>query len=296
MSVTQRDPHPSLSRFFKEIAAFSPLPREREQTLASRSDSDARNELVRCNLSFVVMIAREFRQCGVPLEDLLHEGSIGLIKAARRFDAGKGVKFITYARWWIRKEILRAVGEQASLVSVPDHRRRMLRRIHDERASYERRLGRQLEWDEVGDLSSRSRDELNRILEAEHSEVSVHASGRGEMPPLCDRLADPRVASAEEELIRSELMQRMEDALDRLSSRQRRVLSGRFGLDGSPVLTLRELGAREGISRERTRQIERESLLRLSKLMRRPTESPRGGGRYDPVTSERRLRVERQAS
>jgi RNA polymerase primary sigma factor len=295
MSATHSDPNPGLSRFFKEIAAFSPLPREREQTLASRSDSEARDELVRCNLSFVVLIAREFRQSGVPLEDLLHEGSIGLIKAAQRFDAGKGVKFITYARWWIRKEILRAVGEQASLVSVPDHRRRMLRRIHDERASYERRLGRRLEWDEVSRLSARTRDEVDRILEAEHSEVSVHAAGHGELPPLSDRLADPRAGSAEDELIRSELMQRMENALARLSGRQRRVLSGRFGLDGSRVLTLRELGAREGISRERTRQIERESLIRLGRLMRRSPESSRGG-RYGQVTNEGRLRVERRAS
>jgi RNA polymerase sigma factor (sigma-70 family) len=206
------------------------------------------------------------------------------------------VKFITYARWWIRREILRALDEQATLVNVPDHRRRMLRRIQDERASFERRLGRRLEWEEVGDLSCRSEAEIARILEAEHSEISVHAGADGETAPIAERLADPRAASAEEELIRAELTRRIEEALARLSSRQRRVLSGRFGLGDSPVMTLRELGEREGISRERTRQIERESLDRLRRLMNRRPAAVGAGGRYGPATNGRRLGVERRAS
>jgi RNA polymerase sigma factor (sigma-70 family) len=296
MFTTKHEPNPNLVRFFREISAFQPLSPARERKLAAQRDERARDELVRCNLAFVAMIAREFHPCSVPFEDLLHEGSLGLIEAARRFDASKNVKFITYARWWIRKEILRALGTQSTLVSIPDHRRRMLRRIRGERDSHERRLGRKLGWGEVGDLSSRTRAEVARILEAKHSVVSVHDAGNGEVPPLSERLADPGAASAEEELIRTELTQRMEDALSRLSGRQRRVLSGRFGLGGGPVLTLRELGAREGISRERTRQIERESLLRLRTLLRRrPARSDAGAGRYGSVTNERQPRVERAA-
>jgi RNA polymerase sigma factor (sigma-70 family) len=297
MSATRNDQSPGLSRFFKEIAAFPPLPRDREQDLAGRDDPRARDELVRCNLSFVVRIAKEFQSCGVPLEDLLHEGSLGLIEAARRFDGSRGLKFITYARWWIRKKILAALAEQSTLVSVPDHRRRLLRQIKKEREALERRAGRQVGWGEVGDLSSRPRSEVARILEAQHSEVSVHAHGYGDAPPLSERLADPRAASAEEELIRSELTQRMEEALARLTSRQRRVLSGRFGLDGSPALTLREMGAQEGISRERARQIEQESLIRLRKLMHRsPAISRTHERRYGSVTNTKPLRVERRAS
>jgi RNA polymerase sigma factor (sigma-70 family) len=297
MSVTQDEQSPGLSRFFKEIAAFRPLPREREQSLADRRDPHARDELVRCNLSFVVKVAKEFHPCRVPLEDLLHEGSLGLIEAAHRFDGSRGVKFITYARWWIRKKILFALGEQSTLVTIPDHRRRLLRRIHKERGSLERLAGRSLDWEEVGDLSSRSRAEVARILEAQHNEVSVHADDHGDAPPLSERLADTRSASAEEELIRSELTQRLEDAMARLTSRQRRVLSARFGLDGGPVLTLRELGLQEGISRERARQIERESLLRLRKLLRRvPASSRTGERRYGSVANTRPLRVGLRAS
>jgi RNA polymerase nonessential primary-like sigma factor len=157
--------------------------------------------------------------------------------------------------------------------------------------------GRRLGWDEVGDLSFRTRAEVARILEAQHSEVSVHAGDRDDVPPLSERLADTRAASAEDELIRSELTERMEEALARLTNRQRRVLSARFGLDGGPVLTLRELGLQEGISRERTRQIEKESLLRLRKLMRRPPESSRTSERrYGSVANTRPLRVELRAS
>jgi RNA polymerase sigma factor (sigma-70 family) len=296
MSATRSDPSPAVSRFFTEASAFEPLPREREQSLARRSDRSARDELVRCNLGFVAMIAREFHPCGVPFEDLLHEGSLGLIEAARRFDAGRGVKFITYARWWIRKEILRALGEQSTLVSVPDHRRRMLRRMHLERESLERRMGRRLEWEDVVNHSSRSRSEVDRILEAEHQEVSVHAAGPGDSLSLSERLADTRTPSAEEEVIRLEMTERMEEALGRLSDRQRRVLCARFGLGGHPVLTLRELGLLEGVSRERARQIEQEGLLRLRKLMhrRRPLSRPLERG-YGLVTNGERSDVERRA-
>jgi RNA polymerase primary sigma factor len=262
---------PSLSRFFKEISDFEPLSREREGTLASRGDRRARDELVRSNLGFVVTVAKEYRSHGVPFEDLLHEGTLGLLEAARRFDGTKGVKFITYARWWIRKEILRALNEQTSLVTVPDHRKRMLRRIHIERETLERQLGRHLAWEELCAHSSRNTAEVERIRQAEHREVRIDDSevNGGHGSGLFERLADPRDESAEDRMIRTQLRQRMTQALGLLSRRQRRILSGRFGLDGGRVQTLRELGVQEGISRERTRQIERESLKRLTKLMMR---------------------------
>jgi RNA polymerase primary sigma factor len=298
MAVPRNEHSPSLARFFKEMSALTPLTQERERLLASRRDANARDELVRANLSFVAMIAREYRSHGVPYEDLLHEGAVGLTEAARRFDGKKGVKFITYARWWIRKEILRAVSEQSSLVSIPDHRKRLLRRLHLERTSLQSKLGRRLTWEEVSALSSRTPGEVDRIREAEHIPVWLdHSREADGKPALVERIADPRVESAEKELIRNELRERVEDALGSLTQRQRRILASRFGLDGERAMTLREIGAREGISRERTRQIEHDSLIRLSKLMLRKSRE-RGGprARLGPRANGRRQAVERRAS
>jgi RNA polymerase primary sigma factor len=263
-------PNPALSRLFRELAPFSPLSREREAELGGRPDAKARNELVCSNLAFVVRVAREYRQREVPFEDLVHEGGLGLIEAARRFDPGKGVKFLTYARWWVQREILRALREQGSLIQIPDHRRRQLRRIRGEREDCESRAGRKLAWEEFCEVSSRSPADVARLREADPVELRLDHGTSEQRAALVERLPDPRGVSVEERMIREELCERLATALARLPGKQRRVLAGRFGLAGGPALTLQEVGLREGVSRERARQIERDALTRLSRLIRHP--------------------------
>lgn len=247
-----------------------------ETQWARHDDCPSRDELVRRNFGFVVTVAKEYRRVGLPLEDLIGEGIVGLIQAVRRFDSSKGVKFLTYARWWIRKEILRSISEQTAIVSVPDHRRRQLRDVSSDRNRYAQELGREPSWEELCRISERDPEEVVRILQAELTEIRLdHPSGSGEWSPMLERLSDSRLQGADELLIRQQLCSRVQHAMRRLPERHRRVLTARFGLDGHQSRTLREVGTQEGISRERTRQIETEAIERLRRsLTRRPAAAP----------------------
>lgn len=214
--------------------------------------------LVHSHLRFVIKLAREYRGFGVPFEDLLNEGNLGLIEAARRFDAGRGVRFTTYASWWIRKFLLKAVREQTRVVRIPDHRLRLASAAREECARRAQRLGRRTAPDEIA---------------ATPIEVSLseERGGGDARSPLAERIADRSQADPEALVVRSDLTRRLESAVQRLSHRTWRVLRDRFGLGGAAPLTLKEVGEREGISRERARQIESEALARLRReLTRRP--------------------------
>lgn len=268
MLRTAHESGPGPSRFFTGVKP--PLDRAQEAALAAADGEQARAALVHANLSYVVSVAKEYRHYGVPFEDLLGHGSVGLVEAARRFDWSKGVKFITYARFWIRREIVRALGEHRFVVTVPDHRRRELRLVRREREALEHRAGRKLDWDELSALTSRSPREIERIREAEAAqEVPLDAPAPHGTRPLSERLAAEGRRSVEDDVIRGQLVERLHLALAGLSQRERRIVCARYGLDAGPGLTLLELGVREGVSRERVRQIERESMARLRQLMQK---------------------------
>jgi RNA polymerase primary sigma factor len=242
-------------------------------------------DLIRDNLPFVVSVAHEYRHFGVPFEDLLNEGNLGLIEAARRFDGQRGVKFTTYAIWWIRKYILKALSDQSTLVRIPDHRKRAIQEIHDQGAALERRLGRRAGRDELSEELGRDRAALDRSLAFQHVEISLEERlGREGSRSLGDSLADPTGDNPEDALLRRELQDRVAQAIQTLSRRTWRVLRDRFGLQGERPLTLREIGSREGISRERARQLEREALERLERLLRKQVQAPPrpAAGQPDP--------------
>ncbi|HNX19463.1 MAG TPA: sigma-70 family RNA polymerase sigma factor, partial [Acidobacteriota bacterium] len=143
-----------LSRYFSEIRAYPLLTKEQEQQLAHRvrkGDKDAFEHLVASNLSFVVKVASEYRNLGLPLEDLLNEGNLGLIEAARRYDPEKGTKFITYAIWWIRKAILKALAEQVNLVRVPTYQMKKVKQVREAEHTLRKELGRAPERHEISD-------------------------------------------------------------------------------------------------------------------------------------------------
>jgi RNA polymerase primary sigma factor len=268
---------PSLARYFCGITAQDRLSRRREADLATRAragNRDARDELVRSNLRFVVSVAKEYRNLGIPFEDLLSEGNLGLLEAASRFDGRRGVKFITYAIWWIRRFILKALREQTTLVRVPDHRRRILANVRRETSSLRQQLGREPGRDELSRRLDCAPDEIDRALGIDYRHPAREVGMDGEPRSPAEDLLDPTGATAEEGLLRRELEDRLEQALRRLPARARRILRDRFGLAESPRLTLQEIADREGISRERARQIEHEALARL----RRQLAGPPGGG------------------
>src|SRR6185436_14450420 len=264
----------SVSKYLSDIGEFPILTREEEHNLAAglaeKNQAGALNELVESNLSFVVKIASEYRNLGLPFEDLLNEGNIGLIEAAHRYDAGKGTKFITYAIWWIRKSILKALSEHSNLVRVPNYQMKKVREIRDAENYLRRSLGRKPEREEISEKLSRSVTKIDQVLQFNLREVSLDEKvGKERDTPISDYLVDITCISPEDDLIRREASGLVGEAINHLTDQEKTVVSFRFGLYGGPPLTLKEIGEKMGISRERVRQIECQAKSRLRKVFAR---------------------------
>jgi RNA polymerase primary sigma factor len=241
--------------------------------MRARADSTARgrkkfDDLIQSNLSFVAVIAGEYRNLGLPFDDLLNEGNIGLIEAAYRFDPGRGTKFITYAVWWIRRGILRALADQSRLVRLPDYQRKEFRRIRDAETSLGRELGRPPDTSEISERLSRSIESIGRMRQSQLPELAIDAPVRiGETQPISDLLADKVLPNPEDAVIRAQALQLVGRSFSLLSPREREVLRYRYGLGGAPGLSLSKVGKRLGLSGERVRQIETDAIARLRKMI-----------------------------
>jgi RNA polymerase primary sigma factor len=269
----------ALSRYFSELRAYPPLSRERERRLArdARTSKVSRDRLIEANLGFVVKVATEYRNLGLPLEDLLNEGNLGLLEAAGRFDTSKGTKFITYAIWWIRKSILKALSERSALVRVPSYQLKKVREIRETERSLRIKLGRRVEREEISAKLARSMAKVDQALQLAVREVSLdHRVGQDRDQPISDYLVDLNCADAESDMIRREDSELIGEALRELTAQEQRVLSYRFGIDGGRPRTLKEVGDLMRISRERVRQIECQAKARLRKIFdgRRAIKSP----------------------
>ena len=283
MESTQNERSSVLSRYFSEIREYPLLTKEEEMSLARKVKLGRReslNELIESNLSFVVKVASEYRNLGLPFEDLLNEGNIGLIEAAHRYDAGKGTKFITYAIWWIRKSILKALSEHSNLVRVPNYQMKKVREIRDAENYLRRSLGRKPEREEISEKLSRSVTKIDQVLQFNLREVSLDEKvGKERDTPISDYLVDITCVSPEDDLIRREASGLVGEAINHLTDQEKTVVSFRFGLYGGPPLTLKEIGEKMGISRERVRRIECQAKSRLRKVFarRRMVKSPPKG-------------------
>jgi RNA polymerase primary sigma factor len=261
-----------LASYFSELRERSLLSREEEAELARGARAGclaSRDRLVEANLSFVVRVAKEYRSMGVPFEDLLNEGNLGLIQAAHRYDPDRGAKFITFAIWWIRKAILEALGERGSLVRVSLYQRKKIREIRETERALRRKLGRAPRRHEVSESMSQSLASIDRTLQSGVRTMSLEDRiGQDRDRCLADLLVDEQAGSPAESLMREEATRLVRDALPELSARERRVLGYRYGLDGRPALVLQEIGKKLGISRERVRQIESQAKRNLYRLLR----------------------------
>lgn len=268
--MSRRYPKDScLSRYLSEISRYRVLSREEEVSLAKKVRSGARsvNRLVESNLSFVVKIANEYRTMGLAFEDLLNEGNIGLIEAAQRFDHTKGTKFITYAIWWIRKAILKALAEQATLVRVPNYQLKKVREIREMERNLSRTLGRRPRRDEISAKMDSPVAKLDAILQIKMREVSLDEKvGEERDTPISDYLVDVTSINPEDEFIRNEGTELIRTALFGLNDQEKTVVANRFGLKGRRLMTLKEIGEQMGLSRERIRQIECQAKRKLRKL------------------------------
>ncbi|HEX7089778.1 MAG TPA: sigma-70 family RNA polymerase sigma factor [Longimicrobiales bacterium] len=257
----------SLDQYLKEISAYPLLSREEEAELArliKQGDEEALDKLVRSNLRFVVSVAKKYQNQGVALGDLINEGNLGLIRAARKFDETKGIKFISYAVWWIRQAILQALAEQSRIVRVPLNRAGALHRIGRRSSVLLQELGREPTIEEIAEELELSHEEVQRTLAISQSHLSLDAPiTPGEDSRLLDYLPDQFSPGPDDETYDRALSTTIEEALGTLKEREAKILRLYFGLDGQEPMTLEEIGSLLGITRERVRQIKEKALARL---------------------------------
>tara|TARA_B100001123_G_scaffold391134_1_gene469254 strand:- start:2012 stop:2869 length:858 start_codon:yes stop_codon:yes gene_type:complete len=257
----------SLDQYLKEISVYPLIDRDEEVRLAQhirKGDAEGLDKLVRSNLRFVVSVAKKYKNQGVPLSDLINDGNLGLIRAAHKFDETKGIKFISYAVWWIRQAILQALAEQSRIVRVPLNRAGALHRIGRRSSTLLQELGREPTVEEIATDLDISQEEVERTLAISQSSLSLDAPITPEEDNrLLDYLPDQYSPAPEDEAYQHALKNTIEEALATLKEREARIISLYFGLDDQEPMTLEEIGSLLGVTRERVRQIKEKALLRL---------------------------------
>ncbi|NNM33246.1 MAG: sigma-70 family RNA polymerase sigma factor [Gemmatimonadetes bacterium] len=257
----------SLDQYLKEISQYPLIDRDEEVRLAQgirAGEEEALDKLVRSNLRFVVAVAKRYQNQGVHLSDLINEGNMGLIRAAHKFDETKGIKFISYAVWWIRQAILQALAEQSRIVRVPLNRAGALHRIGKRKSMLLQELGREPTVDEIAKDLDLSHEEVERTLAISRSHLSLDAPMTpGEDNRLLDYLPDQFAPGPDEETFENALTETVESALSSLKEREAKILRLYYGLDGDDPMTLEQIGGILGVTRERVRQIKEKALARL---------------------------------
>jgi RNA polymerase primary sigma factor len=257
----------SLDIYLREINSTPLLSREQEVVVAQRiqaGDEDALDHLVRANLRFVVSIAKQYANQGLSLEDLINEGNLGLIKAARRFDHRRGFKFISYAVWWVRQAMLQALAEQSRIVRLPLNRAGTLYRIGRASRSLAQEFGRQPTVEEIAARLSLPFEEVRDTLTITSSYMSLDDPfEEDDDNTLMDCIPDERSARPDEVAFDRGLEQDLRTALASLEAREEKILRLYFGIDQATPLTLEQIGAQMGLTRERIRQIKEKALAKL---------------------------------
>jgi RNA polymerase primary sigma factor len=268
----------SLQAYIRGLARFEPLSREQERELGEliqSGDLGALNRLVECNLRFVVAYAKRFRNMGLSFLDLIHEGNLGLIEAARRFDPTRGVRFISYAVWWIRQALMHALSTQGRAYHVPVKRSALAAKLRNARDELTSQLERVPTNEELSAETNVPTAEIAALQRATGPNISLSTSlSDDDSVALADTLRQDGVASVELELLRSSLVRLTREMLVDLDQKERQVIGLRFGLDGEEARTLQEIGDLLGVSRERVRQIESRAKEKLRRT--RQAQSIRG--------------------
>jgi RNA polymerase primary sigma factor len=259
-----------LDLYLAEIGRTPLLTKSEEQRLArliEQGDDDAKRHMVEANLRLVVSIAKKYRGHGVPFVDLIQEGTLGLVRAVEKFEWQRDLKFSTYATWWIRQAVQRAVANQSRTIRLPVHIHDRMRKVDRARREAEVRLGRAATVEEVAKQAQVAVEDVDALDEVRTSTVSLHqpAAVDGETE-LGDLLPDAEAEPIDDVVSVSLRADALRSALDRLSPRTRRVLELRYGLAGGEPLNLDVIGREVGLTRERVRQLEVEGLAELARM------------------------------
>jgi RNA polymerase primary sigma factor len=262
-SAPAEDP---LKLYVRQIGGGALLTREEERELARRKDEGdelAKRKLIESNLRLVMAITRNYTKASVPLLDLIQEGNLGLIRAVEKFDYRLGFKLSTYATWWIRQAITRALADQGRTIRLPVHVADQVRRLLRSRRQLAQKLNREPTLAELARDTQQSEERVLELLELVETPVSLETPvGDGESL-YGDLIEDVNALAPHEQSAQQARGRELAGALDQLNPRMRRVLSLRFGLDGESPQTLEEVGGELGITRERVRQLETRALREL---------------------------------
>ena len=253
--------------YLREIGRVALLKAEEEVALAKAieaGDQDARHHLAEANLRLVVSIAKKYTAQGVSFLDLIQEGNLGLLRAVEKFDYHRGYKFSTYAHWWIRQAITRALADKARTIRIPVHMIAMINKLVRVSRHLEQERGREPTDEEIADEMAITPEKVREIVTLSEIPLSLEMPiGEAEDAQLGDFVADKEATSPVDAALLSVLRTEVEDVLNTLTPRERRVLQLRFGLINAHELTLQEVGQRVGLTRERIRQIETKALRKL---------------------------------
>lgn len=265
-SITNRNTA-SLDKYLQEIGREELITAEEEVQLARRikaGDAQALEKLTKANLRFVVSVAKQYQNQGLSLPDLINEGNVGLIKAARRFDETRGFKFISYAVWWIRQSILQALAEQSRIVRLPLNQVGSLNKIRKVSTKLEQKFERRPSSGEIAKEMDVSEQKIDSAMKISTRAVSMDAPiVPDEDTKLIDMMAPSDSKGTDEELMQESLRREIERSLSTLSEKERDVINLYYGIGRNHGLTLEEIGAKFDLTRERVRQIKEKAIRRL---------------------------------
>jgi RNA polymerase primary sigma factor len=264
--ITNRESE-SLDKYLQEIAKVDLITADNEVELAKRirqGDQVALEKLTKANLRFVVSVSKQYQNRGLTLGDLINEGNLGLIKAAKRFDETRGFKFISYAVWWIRQSIIQALAEQSRIVRLPLNRVGSLTKISRAFSDLEQKFQREPSPEELSEVLNVTLEEVNTCLKISGRHLSIDAPfAQDEDISMIDLLEDDKEDTPDAGLLKDSLKREITRALATLTSRESDVISYYFGLNGNNPMTLEEIGEIFHLTRERVRQIKEKATRRL---------------------------------
>lgn len=265
-SITNRESQ-SLDKYLHEIGKVDLITAEEEVILARKireGDQAALERLTKTNLRFVVSVAKQYQNQGLTLGDLINEGNLGLIKAAKRFDETKGFKFISYAVWWIRQSILQALAEQGRLVRLPQNKIGTYNKANKAYMAFEQEHEREPSTEELADILEMSETEINNIFQSNTRHTSldapVHEAEDVAMGDLLEGSDD-----TDEDVMKDSLRNEIRRVLKSLSPREAEIVNAYFGLDGENGVTIEQIGQKYDLTKERIRQIKERAIKRLQK-------------------------------
>jgi RNA polymerase primary sigma factor len=260
-------PGDTLQLYLREIGEVKLLTPDEEIVLARRirrGDKHAREQMIKANLRLVVKIARDYEGFGLPLLDLINEGNIGLMKGVERFDPRKGAKLSTYASWWIKQSIKRALANQGKTIRLPVHVVDKVSHIRKAEIKLHEVLDREPTDEELADELGLKPRRIRQYREASRAPVSLDSTlGTDETNPISEIVADPNAAAPFDQVVRENDTALVQEVLATLTERESKILALRFGLEDGKARTLEEVGERFGVTRERIRQIQDEALKKM---------------------------------